>query len=91
MDKLPNESVQDEFKAGNNSLEGALDVNLVATLKEVVLFSELVLDFSNEEVAPVDLDVLGHRLVMRILHANKLFEFSWKLKYCLVGVHVTVG
>lgn len=59
LDKLSQVGVQDIVESGNDSLERALLVDFVVGLEEVMILPELILDFSNKVISPLDHDVLG--------------------------------
>lgn len=59
LHKLSQVGVQDVVESGNDSLEWALFIDFVVGLEEMVILPELVLDFSDKVISPLDHDILG--------------------------------
>jgi hypothetical protein len=52
-----------------------------------MVFSELVLNLSNQVVSPLDHHVLFDSSMMRVLDLLKVIKFSWQFQYSMIGIH----
>jgi len=52
-----------------------------------MIFTEFILDFSDQEISPLDHHVLGNSSMMRLLNFIKVLKLSWKFQNILASVH----
>jgi hypothetical protein len=60
LDKISKVGVQNVVKPSNDSLKWVLGIDILVSFEEVMVLSKLILDFSNEEVSPLNHNILGH-------------------------------
>lgn len=87
--ELTQVSVHDVLKAIDDALKRRGFVVCAISFEEVMVFAKLVLDFTNEEVTPLNQHVLGDRLMVGVLDLINVSQLSRELKDCLVGVEVS--
>ena len=80
--------VHDVLKAIDDALKRRCFVVSAVSFEEVMVSSKVVLDFASEVGTPLNLYVLGDRLMVGVLDLVNVSQLSWELKDCLVGVEV---